>query len=370
MFSSLKIARDLWKFRLRMRLALREPAPVTSASPQELDHLVDLQIAYWQGHPPLGGAAAEHFLRDLNGRSISAFVFSVRGREVRLWDKGGFSFPPENEASDRHELQSFLKRARLYQAFIQAVLARSSLDLSFDFALDATDIPKGATELPIFCFQKLRGGHQLLLPDVDFFHSKWYLSDRDAVPYEEKAISACFVGSSTGALLSEEIIRNRGAPRLRAAAHFHGHPRVLFRIANAVHCVSEDARALLESQPYFGSQVGWQDQLRHRFLLSMDGNGAACSRLVKGLRSNSAVVKFDSPYELYYFPALRPGSDFLLAEDEADVEHIVEAEVVRPGSFKEVAEAGQRFAQKYLTIHSVMAYTERLLAAYAALSRR
>lgn len=370
MFGSLKTARDLWKFRLRMGFALREPVPATAASPQELDHLVALQTAYWQAHRPLGGAAAAHFLRDLNERSISAFVFSVRGREVRLWDKGGFSFPRENEATCRQELQSFLKRARLYQAFVQAVLARGSLDLSFDFALDVTDIPGDATELPIFGFQKLRGAHHLLLPDVDFFHSKWYRGDHDAVPYEEKAGSACFVGSSTGALLSEEVIRNQGTPRLRAAAYFHGHPLILFRIANAVHCVSEDARALLESQPYFGSQMGWQDQLRHRFLLSMDGNGAACSRLVKGLRSNSVVVKFGSPYELYYFPALRPGSDFLLAEAEADVERIVEAEAACPGTFKGVAEAGQRFAQKYLTIHSVMDYTERLLAAYAALARR
>lgn len=369
MFSSLKTTRDILKFRLRMWRALREPAPALAASPQELDRLVSLQTAYWQAHPPLLGQAAQEFLHDLNRHSISTYVLSVRGREVRLWDKGDVSYAGVDEVTRRHEQRSFLKRAQMYRAFVQTVLARGSLNESFDLALNVTDIPDDATELPIFGFQKLRGGHHLLLPDVDFFHSKWYLDERDAVSYEEKSISACFVGSSTGGLLSEDGIRNGETPRLRAAAYYHGHPQILFRIANAVHCVSDEARALLESQPYFGGQMGWQDQLGHRFLMSMDGNGAACSRLVKGLLSNSVVVKFDSPYDLYYFPALRLGGDMLLAKSEADVERFVEAELECPGTFKDVAESGQRFVQKYLTIHSVMDYTERLLESYASLVR-
>ena len=102
----------------------------------------------------------------------------------------------------------------------------------------------------------------------------------------------------------------------------------------------------------------------------MRGRGAACSRLVKGLRSNGVVVKFDSPYELYYFPALVAGRDHLLAEKEEDVERFLEIEAATPGAFREVAEAGRRFAAKYLTIGSVMDYTARLLDAYAALPWR
>lgn len=370
MFDSLKTARDIWKFRIRMANALRDAAPRAPATGDELDHLVAMQTAYWERRPLLTGAAAHEALCDLNDRSISAFVLSVRGKNVRLWDKRQFVFPPEEESARRAEQRGFLTRALLYQAFIEKTLRRSKVEASIDFALDVNDFPEDAADLPIFCFQKVRGAHNLLLPDVDFFYSKWYRRDHDPVLYEEKSNSACFVGSSTGAWLGVESIRNRETPRLRAAAYFCGNPRVLFRIANAVQCLSEEAKTLLMSQPYFSSQVSWEDQLRHRFLISMDGNGAACSRLVKGLRSHSAVIKFNSPYELYYFPALRPGSEYLAAEKEEDVERIVETEAEGPGAFMEVAESGRQFAEKYLTIGSVMDYTARLLSAFAVLTRR
>jgi hypothetical protein len=369
MFGSLETVADVWKFRMRTAIAARDAAAIAPATADELDRLVAMQTAYWDRRPPLAGAAAHQALRDLNDRSMSAFVLSIRGKRVRLWNKREFPVPAEEEFARRTEQRAFAKRAMLFQAFIEAVLSRSRLEHSIDFALDVSDIPEDAAELPIFGFQKERGARNLLLPDVDFFHSKWYRQDRDPILYQEKANSACFVGASTGAWLNIESIRNHATPRLRAAAHFHGNPRVSFRIAKAVQCRSEEAKAYLMSQPYFSPYVSWGDQLRHRFVISMDGNGAACSRLVKGLRSNSVVIKFDSPYELYYFAALKPGSEYLLAQREEDVERIIENEAESPGAFKSVAESGQQFADKYLTIGSVMDYTARLLAAFADLTR-
>jgi hypothetical protein len=364
MRAPLKTLGDLWKFRVRMALA-RSVRPVGPlATPDELDRLVALQTAYWKGHPPLAGAAAQQALSDLNDRTISAFVFSVRGRRIRMWNKR-----PADTAAHREQQRSFLKRALLYQAFLAKTLAGSGLDGAFDIALDVNDMAADSAELPIFAFQKERGAHNLLMPDVDFFHSRWYRGERDPLTYEQKTNSACFVGSSTGGWLSAEDVRRQATPRLRAAAHFHGNPRVLFRIANAVQCRSDEARAALMSQPYFAAQLSWPDQLRHRFLISMDGNGAACSRLVKGLLSNGVVIKYDSPHELYYFAALEPGTDYLPATRDEDVERMLDAEAAHPGTFKHVADAGQRFARRYLTIRSVMDYTARLLRAYAALPR-
>jgi hypothetical protein len=102
----------------------------------------------------------------------------------------------------------------------------------------------------------------------------------------------------------------------------------------------------------------------------MDGNGATCSRLVKGLMSNSVVIKFNSPHELYYFSALEPGHDHLLVNTEQDLERIVEREATHPGAFKAVAQQGQEFAAKYLTAGSVMDYTALLLQSFAAVSQR
>lgn len=370
MHEALATIRDHWKFRLRMALALRDPPPPEPATLDELGQLVALQTAYWLRQTPLSGLPGQAALKELNDRSISAFVLSVHGNDVRLWDKRAFSFAPEELALRSSEQRRFQKRAQYYRAFIEKVVRRSRSAHAIDIAVDVNDIPEDSPELPIFGFQKMRGAHNLLLPDVDFFHSKWYRENRDTLPYDDKSVSACFVGSSSGAWLSVQSIRNRETPRLHAAATFHGHPRVVFRIAKAAHCLTEEARQELVSQPYFGSPASWEEQLRHRFLLSMDGNGAACSRLIEGLRSNGVVIKFDSPYELYYFPALKPGIDHLLATKEEDVERFIEREAAEPGTFKPVATAGRRFALKYLTIYSVMDYTAALLAAYAGLTRR
>ena len=369
MLKSLKTAAEIGKFRLRMAMALRDTPPRALASTDELAHLVALQTAYWVQRPPMAGAAAEQALHKLNKASSSAFVFSVRGQRVRLWQKPELLFPADEEMARHHEQQAFLRRAMLYQAFIAAVLRQNKVAYAIDFALDVNDMPEDSATLPIFSFQKMRGAHNLLLPDVDFFHSKWYRDDHDSLRYDEKTTSACFVGSSTGAWLTEESVRECATPRLRAAAYFHGNPTVIFRIANAVQCRSEEAKAQLMAQPYFSDYVGWADQLRHRFIISIDGNGAACSRLVKGLCSNSALVKFESPYELYYFAALIPNRDYLTVSCEADLEHIIACELQQPGRFSAVARSGQQFAEKYLTIKSVMAYTAALLGAFAALHR-
>ena len=87
MLDSLRTVGDVWKFRIRMANALRDAAPSAAATSDELDRLVAMQTAYWEGRPLLAGAAAQQALRDLNDRSISAFVLSVRGKNVRLWNK-------------------------------------------------------------------------------------------------------------------------------------------------------------------------------------------------------------------------------------------------------------------------------------------
>lgn len=366
MSESLKLRFYLWKFRFRMARALAAAAPAGRATADELNTLVKLQTAYWQGHRPRNGAALQQALRQWNDQTISSFVVSVRGRRVSLWDK---HLPALSSEHQRHEHRGYRKRALMYQFFFQQALRRAKLNLSLDFALDVTDLAHDDADLPIFSFQKRQGACNPLMPDVDFFHSKWYLAEPDALDYDAKSISACFIGSSTGAHLTLDSIREAQVPRLRAATYFAGHARVIFRIANAVQCLSDDARQYLMNQPYFCEYVSWQDQLRHRFILSMDGNGAACSRLVKGLCSNSVVIKYDSPHELYYFAALKPGRDFLLAGNDQDVEAFINQELARPGYFKPVSASGQAFAEKYLSVHSVMDYTARLLTEFAALQR-
>ncbi len=232
---------------------------------------------------------------------------------------------------------------------------------SFDFALDVGDRHGDAEEFPIFGFQKPESAHSILLPDPDFFQFDWYRHDDDPFTYEAKEIRACFAGASTGGRLNADAIRNLQIPRLRAAAYFHGNPDVRFRIAAAVQCESLDVASLLREQPYFGPRIPWRDQLQSRFLISMDGNGATCSRMAKSLLSNSAVIKFRSPHHLFYFPALEAGREYLSVKSEVEVEPIIQKERDQPGTYRSVAQAGHLFAKRFLSAASVFSYTALLM---------
>jgi hypothetical protein len=58
--------------------------------------------------------------------------------------------------------------------------------------------------LPTFCFQKVDGMTQILLPDIDFLANTFYVNDefRDDIDYSENTCSAIFVGGTTGTIIT------------------------------------------------------------------------------------------------------------------------------------------------------------------------
>ena len=348
---------------LRLAASVHAPRPHIGerAARSELQALVDVQLEPWRGSRTAGGTYLQH-LAQLNATEPSVGIVEIRAGTVRIWDK-----PPCSKASDpperaRRRRGVFEQRALFYRVFLQGVVQRHSLDIALTFPFDFSDGLGADTELPLFGFQRRDARPAVLLPDPDFFYLDWYARVHDARAYDDKKVSACFVGASTGEWMDERAVRESTPPRLRAARYFHGHPRVQFRIAEAVQCDTEATRECLMSQPYFGERMDWPEQLEHRFLISMDGNGAACSRLVVGLRSHSAVIKYDSRSMLYYFPALRAGREYIEVSSDAEVESVIERELRAPGHYRDVALAGRRFAEHYLNVHSVMEYTAMLLA--------
>ncbi len=351
-------------FRLNLMATARSEES-TLASRKDLDELVGVQTEWWAKRGPLRSFEKTDALSALNRESVSVYILSIRSGRIDVWRKA----PPAPRASEHDVLRQslFRLRVRLYKTYLEHVLRRSSNRASFDIALDVDDITRDDAEVPILAFQKHETARNILLPDVDFFGYDWYRHDDDPYTYDEKNIAACFVGASTGGMVSVDTVRRSSTPRLRAARYFCGNPSILFRISAAAQCTSPDAAALLRAQPYFGAHVPWRDQLRSRFLISMDGNGAACSRLARGFRSDSAVIKFNSPHCLFYFPALAAGREYLSVASEAEIEPIIERERATPGSYRAVARAGRAFAERFLTAASTFSYTARLMKQIAAM---
>ena len=319
------------------------------------------EIAPWAvGSPSVQDTADE--LRKLHETNRHFFLFRVHGGGVTVLGK-----PAEAANFTGDDLQ----RAKSYGAFLEKVAAtRGFADISLLLGMGMDDKGFGSDRPVNFAFQKTQRSMTLLLPDIDLLRGRFYCDDAfvDELAYSEKSDSAIFCGSTTGADNSLDVVRNLATPRLQAAAYFRGHPFVHFYLPRIVQCSSSEAIAALREMGLGdGRHFSWHDQFKHKFIISLDGNGATCSRVAIALRSNSVLLKYDSNYELYYFKGLQPWIHYIPIRNHSDIEEIVISERRRPGLFEPIARNGREFADRYLTERAGVQYTAALLRRYGSI---
>lgn len=110
--------------------------------------------------------------------------------------------------------------------------------------------------------------------------------------------------------------------------------------------------------------MSWDEQLMSRYIISIDGNGATCSRVVYALKSNSILFKVNSIYNLYYFDGLKPYEHYIPIDSISDVG--INIENIESGkiSHKHIVSSANSFYQNYLTRKGVERYTRKLLEKY------
>jgi hypothetical protein len=259
------------------------------------------------------------------------------------------------------------KRADLYLRFFQSAAELLPADTRLRFCAGIADKLAMKSPVPVFCFQRDSAQIHPLMPDIDFLVHDFYAdpSFSDTTPYAAKANRAVFAGSTTGGRISAEIARTAGVPRLRAARYFAHEPAVDFRLPGIVQCDSEEARAILLAESFCQRpQLSWQQQFENRFLISIDGNGATCSRVAVALRSNCVLLKYASDHVLYYFRGMTPHRHYIPIAEDCEIPAIVAQESALPGGCKPIADAGRAFADAYLPRARVIEYAARLLLEY------
>ena len=295
----------------------------------------------------------------LNGTIHSLFLLDIACGVVSVRPK------PAVVASGVAIRPQEYSRVELYRIYLEDCVRLHAPQLVTTIALDVHDLPTAENHAPIFCFQKTVASRHMLLPDVDFMQHGWYETSCPELPYSAKKAHAVFVGSSTGGgNLSHADISEARAPRLRLAHDLTGNPRIGFSIAAAVQCESPQVEAQLRAQPYFSPPICWEAQLHSRLLISIDGNGATCSRVVNSLRSQSLLVKFSSPNRLFYFHGLEPWRHYVPVDTAGDIERVLDEEArgeIDTGYM--IAEANA-FYDRFLTRAAVHRYGAKLLLAY------
>ncbi len=235
----------------------------------------------------------------LNQTKPNVFIFDIRGGIVTLRER-----PPSLVVGELAR-----QRADRYLGFIQDVVTTYEIDVETTIAFDVGDGGGRVEKAPIFAFQKPAGSEIILFPDIDFLNNNFF-TDKSFVDdheYRAKSTTAIFVGSTSGANNTEQTVINLRSPRLRAAMYFKNQPRVEFLLPSIVQCDNEKTRDLIREMGFGqGGRIPWRHQLTHKFIISMDGNGATCSRVVLALRSNSVLLKYSSKSFALLFSSFDP----------------------------------------------------------------
>lgn len=324
---------------------------------------VKQQLAPWLGRSLKTIEVCKRF-EALNEKHLDLFVYEVKDGKVNMLRKNALNSPLKPGSLEL----SFASRAVLYQHFFQDVVHKKAPGLNCVFVMSMHDqSPYNFEDVPQLAYQKVLGSNQILVPDVDFLSNGFYQKDvTDMVGYSEKQNTAVFVGSTTGANHTVESVKSLRAERLRLAAYFKNVEGVSFTLPIVVQTKDEAAKLAIESLNVAGPVVSWTDQLKCRFLICVDGNGASCSRVYRALRSNSVPLKFESKHVLHYFNELAPYKEYLPVYDPSQVIDFLRTEQAQPGYFESIARNGQQFADRYLTREALTTYTGMLLTAYAS----
>jgi hypothetical protein len=325
-----------------------------------LEAWASLEVAPWR-RLALGGSALREGLAAAARLDPSIAIFDI---------SDGIVAPPALQAERiaAGELGLVTSRAALTRDFLQAVVSEHQIGDALHLGVRMQDRGPELRDVPVFAFHKVRFEQTILLPDLDFLIFAFYAGEeyRDGLAFADKRPEAYFIGATTGGIVTMERIAAGTHERIRAARFFRDSPGVTFEISSVVQCDSDATRAEVEKLvPMPAGWRSWHDQFRHRYLLSMDGNGATWSRTAVALASNSALVKYASPSLLYYMHGLDPWVHFIPVRRDADVLGIIaDAERTRERD-ADIAQAGRAFAERHFTREAVMDYTAALLREYA-----
>lgn len=295
------------------------------------------------------------------------FRFTIRDGRVRFHTKAGEllqrHYPP---GSDFATIEA---RGHGYERFLQAVVEAFDLSGDADLAICLDDLQHHSVALPILSFQKRTGSSNILIPDVDFIDFNFYIDAKfnDPWAYEDKAAAAIFVGSTTGFLpIDSRMVAQLDHQRLRSAVRFRGHPTISYELPVIIQCDGPETEQMIRDLGIGSVRRSWSEQLERRYIISVDGNGATCSRVAVALKSRSLLIKYDSPNQLYYFAGLRPYGNYIPVLTDDDVLHVVDMLDRSPAMARAIAEDSREFHARYLSRISVMAFTASVLRRYIA----
>lgn len=241
-------------------------------------------------------------------------------------------------------------------------------DFETIFGMCVSDSSIDSDEIPTFSFQKSINGNSILIPDVDIISNN-FSPFKDKVDYENKKHHAFFVGATTGGIIREEdLISGNSIDRIRAAEFFKESEYTTFELPVICGCATSEAEELLIKKGYGNRNIRTQEDIyKNRFILSLDGNGATCSRVMNTLSSNSVLLKYKSESILYYFYGLREWEHYIPVNNFSEVDNIVRNFKDYPENLRRITYAANSFSELFLTKIPVYFYLQQVMLEYRSI---
>lgn len=318
------------------------------------------EMAPWLLKPIAKDKLIENFQK-LNETNPSVFIYTIFEGEIKIHDK------PLNMRGWYYE--GNISRAKSYKMYLESVIKKMEIIFNTQLAIFVGDSALENPDVPVFSFQKPKKNKSILLPDIDMLGRGFPVSG-DKIIFQDKKCLAIFAGGSSGGtdpLTIANFEKDGAIPRIRSAEFFKGSSDVIFKIPVIVQCDTEETVEYLKSKGYGdGKSISWDEQLENKFIISIDGNGATCTRVSITLTSNSILLKYDSDSVLYYFQGLAPWVHYIPIDKNSDVIDVIKIEQKNPGILSSICVAAQHFAANFLTREATFCYTAHLLSLYAS----
>ncbi len=299
----------------------------------------------WMAHQIQKDLASQ---KPISSQDLDSFFFSIpeidrqnvyQMVKVIIDSKGVHTFPEKLPYFDGRR-RSIIEGLR--------ILHKLGLLRPCEFLLSICDLvgPRYTGQVPLFAFSKntALSVHRniILIPD-GMNMSKWgsifptiQFSSR-SFPWDQKIDKIYWRGSSTNHIRGALVALGKTIPFIDA---------LLTSGRNAAYAIPEE-------------------QIRYKYLISLDGVSSTWPGLLWKLASNSLTLKQESPHIQWYYGALKPHTHYLpVKNDLSDLEKVYTYAQAHDEEMRAIASNAQFFVENNVLYEDMLVYLKLVMDAY------
>ncbi|NGX50572.1 MAG: hypothetical protein K1060chlam2_00418 [Chlamydiae bacterium] len=317
---------------------------------------IDKQLAHFRANPPAPVDQMIEGLKKLSDWKEQLLLAKYKIKDGHLYVK---------DYSMNHNTLQYMNAA-LVRLLKSVEMPDLEFVISFHDSLNWKNLIA-----PIFVHCKQEGNpYIIVMPDHEILTGYETLDSKIdkailSSPWEEKKDIAFWRGSTTGGGYNHSNWRT--FPRSKLVYMARASALIDAKFSLYVQGAETNEELLAETD-LRGEFIMPEESLVYRYLIDVDGNASTYSRYYWILRSNCVPLKQTTPFQMWFYPALKPFVHFIpYADDLSDLQKSIAWAKTHPEQSREIADTSRQFILNQLTTEHAYAYLYLLLTEYAKL---